>query len=893
MWEREVREQRRPRAANESTRPWADDDASGRLPCGPWCAVAAAWIVGIVVARSTTYAWGWMVLAALFMLGAVVFARRGHARVAIAVALVSVVGWSAAWTTLRREHRPDTHVTALVESVPVLTRFTGVIDSEPYLRDAHGGPFSAMSWAPPETRFTLRLEAVAHAAGARDDTVAPCRGRLMVRLTQADPRLVEGLRIQATGWLSPIAGPQNPGEFDFRAGAEVRGIDGRLTLVHRDNWHALPAAVGDLAPALRRACHAAAARSLHRGLPVETDAGRGVAALLDAVVLGDRREDLAPWSQAFRLAGLMHLLSISGAHLAILLGLTWLGGRLMFGHPARVGALVLVVLALCLIVVPWRVPIVRASIMAAVVTTGVITGRVSRGLEVLALAAWLILLWEPTDLYSPGFQLSFLCVAALILWTPRVARGLHRPSPLASPRRSWRRLLQGRVATYVAANIVAYVIALPLVAHHFQLITPYAALFSLLAIPLLTLILALAYLKLAIGLLLPTVGGWLAPPLTAAASVMQWGVRHGSELPGATIHLPHAPSAAWTVVAVLAAAWLMHRATRAHWRRAALAVGCCALWLAAGQWVTEARVVDLPDPAPRLRFHALAVGDGACYVVRVAATSGEHVLMYDCGSLAYLDVGRRTVVPALDALGIQRIDTLVLSHADLDHFCGVLDVLEHFPVGRLLAAPQLARSAAALGSDPPSATAHLLAELARRRIGITAVAQGWHGAAGEGRLRVLWPPPTYVGAAANDESLVLQLAVDVPGTGTTRRLLLNGDIQDEAIRLLLDSDVNLTADVTDLPHHGSFVSASPAWLQRVRPHAVVQSCGRARRRRDAWGPVLSAAAVPRYDTATYGMVQWVVAADGSTRWRTFHPSSSGSAVRGSRAHGSTVHGASR
>ena len=95
------------------------------------------------------------------------------------------------------------------------------------------------------------------------------------------------------------------------------------------------------------------------------------------------------------------------------------------------------------------------------------------------------------------------------------------------------------------------------------------------------------------------------------------------------------------------------------------------------------------------------------------------------------------------------------------------------------------------------------------------------------------------------------------------RLLLNGDIQNAAICALLDSGVELRADVCDLPHHGSFVDASPRWLKRVAPKMVLQSSGPRRLRQDHWGPVLDAAEVPRLSGTQCGMVQLDFGRDGT------------------------------
>ena len=101
-----------------------------------------------------------------------------------------------------------------------------------------------------------------------------------------------------------------------------------------------------------------------------------------------------------------------------------------------------------------------------------------------------------------------------------------------------------------------------------------------------------------------------------------------------------------------------------------------------------------------------------------------------------------------------------------------------------------------------------------------------------------------------------------------RRVLLNGDIQGDAISQLLASDVSLRADVTDLAHHGSFVEESPAWLAAVEPSVVLQSSGPRRLDEDRWGPLLEASGIKRLSTFERGMVELRITPEGELQWST-------------------------
>lgn len=263
-----------------------------------------------------------------------------------------------------------------------------------------------------------------------------------------------------------------------------------------------------------------------------------------------------------------------------------------------------------------------------------------------------------------------------------------------------------------------------------------------------------------------------------------------------------------------------------------------------------------------MRVTMLAVGNGSCYLVR----SGGHTLMFDCGSQSYLDVGTRTVAPALAALHVHRIDMLMLSHADIDHYCGTLDVADAVPVDRVLMTGQMLDEAR---QEPWAAIGHLLAGLKSRHLPIVQVQRGWRGTLGRAKLSLLWPPRDFLAKQDNDMCMVLSVRAG------HRRLLLNGDIQQIAMQGLFAHRTHLRADVTDLPHHGSFVEDSPRWFARVDPLLVLQSTGPARLANDQWTRLLMGTDVQRYITARQGMVRLRVASDGRMWVKTFLGRSSG------------------
>jgi competence protein ComEC len=228
----------------------------------------------------------------------------------------------------------------------------------------------------------------------------------------------------------------------------------------------------------------------------------------------------------------------------------------------------------------------------------------------------------------------------------------------------------------------------------------------------------------------------------------------------------------------------------------AFALPAALLWLPPGA---------LTPGAPRIAF--LDVGQGDATLVQ--GRSGT--VLVDAGAAVPggPDLGRVAVRPALGALGVRRLDLLVVSHADLDHRGGLPAVLEAFPVGAVW------MPAGRLG-EPGLA---LLADTARRR-GVPVLEAGAgdpEAAVGDLRVQALWPPRDGARRSANAGSLVLRVAV------AGRRVLLPGDLEAAAELGLLGTGADLAADVLKLPHHGSRTSSSPVFLAAVDPALAVAS----------------------------------------------------------------------
>jgi competence protein ComEC len=834
-----------------------DRDAQSGNPILTKCSLA--WMVGIVLSYALSHqqlisvrANVWLLsgigMALALLIPSLLFFHRKmrwtHVTIWIALILTS-----CAWAMLQTRYVQANHIAHRISQEPRLVRVMGRVDGHvnnaAQQRGEFGRRFGWQGWA---CLFVLDVQQI-----QIDGKMQATKGKLLVKIKQPEHRLKSGMQITATGWASTISPVQNPGEFDYKAMLTNRGVEGRLTLANRHNWQAdeQSSSLGNFSR-WRHSASDRAAASLRLGMNANTQR----LGFLDAILLGRRSRDVDGLTDSFKRVGLAHLLSISGAHLAILLGVTWLAARLLISKPRDAVLVVLAVLSVFLLIVPLRVPIIRAGLMATLFCLGSLTGRRFAPISVLALASLLILIWRPQDLFNPGFQLSFGVVAALLLFTQRVSHWIWAPPLIPQPHdASSASMRAGRILVdYLAVSLVAFCVAAPLVAYHYQMISPLNVLLTIMALPVVTCVLAIGYLKVLVGLALPSVGGIMAGPLEWLTDALTGLVEHAATWPGATIELTHQPSVLWVVtslavVIALLGGWFAKR----PWPLAACLL-ISALWVGLPNHHATAALLRDNEHAKSIQINMFAVGDGSCYLIRTPGkTAGDrpHITLFDCGSQSYTDVGGRSIVPALRHLGITKIDTVILSHADLDHFCGVLDVLDQTPADHIFAPPQLIAKARA---NPRSAVGFLIDQLGHRGYDVQPIARGHskHLAGAGVTAKVLWPPADFQAKRDNDTSIVVGLRLGDKGP---HDLLLCGDIASQAMTSLLEADPQLRADVVELPHHGSFTNAATGWIKTISPRIVLQSCGKTRLSNDKWADALLSDSIHRLMTAKMGMVQ--------------------------------------
>ncbi len=813
---------------------WAAGRPVSRAPLVP---VAVAMAAGIVLGRYANVAVGlWAVLGLACLVAAAATLRREHLRGLTVGCIAGGVLFGAATAAAMAWWRiPDDHIATFSAQGSVTTTIRGRISSVPRIRSAE-----AAYWRPPKTTFLLKASVIRRA----DGQWLTVRG--LVRVTVGEPadELADGDEVELVGVLRRFRRPDNPGQYDWVAANRLKGIHVSFHVPGRDGAEVLAATGAGPVGGLWRRIRALARRHL------EACGDRDETILLEALVLGERDPALRELNLAMVEAGTAHLLSISGLHLGIFLAFVyWLGRVLMFS-PRRSAGAVLAVLAVYLLLAEPRPPLLRGAVMAAALCVATISGRRVATANALAAAAVVLLAIDPLQLFTPGFQLSFGIVCGIVVLRRPLRRLLfgrwlgRRGLMVFRGDRRLRRWLYHSAAEWairlVCLSLSAYLAAVPLVAYHFGLFTPYAPLLSLIVLPVMIAVLIPAYVSMALALPTPNLAAHVGGLAAEAAGVMTRLVELLSHLPGLSRDLFAVP--AWLVALCYVAMCLWAFAGR--WRPAFRAAVGATLALAAATALTQ-RTAPAPAGA---ELHVLSVGHGTMTLLH-APDGRTH--LFDAGSLGSTNAYRQVLRPFLRARRLPSPRRVFVSHPNIDHYNALPGLLRR-------AAPRLAYLNDSFGhrDDDSPAVRQLMDAFAGAGVEVVRLGAGRTVRLGpRTTVEVLWPPGDRLGELdANDSSLVLRVICG------SRSVLIPADagptVQAELAARPPDS---IAADVLMLPHHGSASPALKPFVEAVGASVLIQS---SRFRPDSPELLESVAGRRRCATFRDGWIHVVLAEEG-------------------------------
>lgn len=737
--------------------------------------------------------------------------------ISLLVTLVVVGGW---WSHVRR---PGTQlqIGRLAPSDDDQTQLVRVraalVSITPMVSLPERNLFESFRFSDTAYRFVVAVDSY-----ERDDRWLPMGGRLVCDLSLPvqpatdDPSSVAvlpqvppfpaaiGQRLELFGKLSLPPPAKNPGQFDQRWNLWLSGLDAELTLNDVRQIRGLDAPQPWSAWGWRLRDHFK--QLLRQHLPEQQHP------MAAAILLGDRSLLGSELRQQYAATGTVHVLAISGLHLGILAGALLWFARWSFVPHVPVYLLTIALVVFYAWLVEFRPPIVRSAILTSAMCSATLLGRRAFSVHSLSVALLVVFLLQPHQLAEPGTQLSFLAVAAIVWFVGH--RAPQAPDPLRevvlSQQSAGRRtiaLVARQVRDIYFCGLVVFLICLPLVAHYFNL----CAWIGLLINPVVILPMTLALLSgFAVFLLSPISSvladgcGWLC---SSSLSVMDQIIAWAYQVPGSYLWVA-SPGLFWVIIWYL---WCLVLVVtpRAPFPWPARLVGSILLLTLAylcpwPRWPDRAAVGRVPLP---LTMTFVDVGHGNAVILR---TPDERVVVFDAGSFPSARQAGNRVGGVLLAHGIQKVDYLVISHADLDHYNGVPELLHRFSIRQFVGPP-------GLFADPAPFVQSLQSIVTQ-----SGVPQRWVIAGDvlcqgdEWAIRVLSPQAEPYRDGDNSNSLVLEVSYG------TARVLLTADVEGEGLRDLLARSPG-DYQVIQVPHHGSHNSQPAAVASWARAPLAIAS----------------------------------------------------------------------
>lgn len=620
----------------------------------------------------------------------------------------------------------------------------------------------------------------------------PAQGRVALWITDHADCGAPGDRIRAWVRLRAPTEALMPGRLGPRAVAARQGV--ALYGSVRDSSRCVvvqPSARGGLRTGIERVRAA-----MHTRIDDRLTARR--AAIVRAFATGDRSGIADDVAEDFRVAGLTHLLAISGLHLAVAIGgllllATFVFRRIgvlavRFGARRAAAAVVLPLVPLYAALVGASPSATRAAVMVGALLVAQIVRRVPDPWSALSLALLILLSWDPAGLGDVSFQLSFAAVAALLRIFPALVD--------ATGARTWPRWTRWP-SHLVLASAAATIGTMPLVARHFSRISLIGLLAGLPAIPITSLVLVpLALTGGLVSLLSPAAGGPLIDLAGLGAEALAGIAAAAAAVPFAAVRVPTPTILECLLFYSASIAWSLRPRTRGNRRFAAVSLAALVLVF------TGLQIARVADGDLQIAFLPVGQGDSAI----IELPHGQ-VIVVDTGPEGAVE---RVVAPYLHRRRYTKVDLLIITHPHADHDAGLETLLAHFPVDRIWY------------NGDPRGDADRLTRLKAHGAEVVSSATPPLSIAGA-ELTVLAPsgPP---GDSINDHSIVFSLELE------QRRFLFTGDAELDAEAALLHGAADrLRADVLKVGHHGSETSSTQAFLQAVKPRHAVISVGHANR----------------------------------------------------------------
>jgi len=753
--------------------------------------------------------------------------RRAKASIVALLILIFLTGIS--YHHLRFYSHAGDNISNLINTDKIPARLQGVVVSPPISKSVTSPLLNSIKYRKEVSTFLLRAVAIestsdSNVSGALQREWRDISGTIKVNIyqTQQEEGTLEdrkdylseinyGDKIELIGNLSTPSTSRNPGQFDYKyylkrqnprveATASVVSLN-NIKILSKDNGNSFYTIVYGLKRKLNTV--------------IEKNVKAESVPLVSSILLGDREKVPKNLMDGFLKTGTIHFLAISGLHVGILVISLHCLLRFFRLNTRYLAMIIILIVFFYAAVTGMKPPILRAGIMVAMYYGAFIINRRWDLQNSIAAAAFIILLINPSDLFNVGFQLSVLAVLGIIYTSSRLENFFWKSTLLVEKlqAKEERNEIWFYFKVYCrksfCVSLGAWIAVMPLIAYYFHIVTPLTVFLNIIVFPLVWLILVGGFIVLITGLVSPI----LAIPFACLVSYSGLALENLILLFSRnfqTFFHTSTPLLIWILIYYLIVILFILRERfnikLAHMIIAALAISN--IFVLSG---LPGRGQDC------LKLTCFDVRHGASFFIQFP--NGKNML-YDSGTRGNYDVGKFVVAPFLWQNGIKKIDTVVISHKDDDHCNGIPSIIDRFSVGNVFVNKFFIQSGNKV---------ELIRMFAEEKIKTGLLADGLEIKGYEpAKIRILNPPDKDIlrnrgvfleGISTNDSSSVL--LIEYMGY----RILLCGDIGEKGIEMLLSgngiSDVDVSADIIQVPHHGGFIMNTGDLVKSVKPEFAI------------------------------------------------------------------------
>ena len=608
--------------------------------------------------------------------------------------------------------------------------------------------------------------------------------------------LLNGSNIQIEGYLKLPGSLRNPGAFDYQQYSFNRNIAATMSC-QTTQLQIIPTKedlLTQIANGWRSYCsliryHLAQTNKQLLRPPYD--------ALANGICLGIQSEIPPDIQDIFYQGGIYHLLVVSGGNIMLVAALGFIILK-MLRFKRRYAALINIPLVLAYsMIVGMNPPVFRAMVMSLLFLGGRTLPRDTDGLHTLVLSGYILLFLNPLSLWDSSFQLSFMAVFGLLALSPLLKPLMKRHAPP--------NYFKDTIITCFAVMITTF----PLLACYFNYLSLVSLISNIIAAPMVYFSLPLTLFSGLFVNIIPSLANWLAAANQLSLMILTYSVGLLTKLPYASVMVPSIPG--WMIMGYYGLLLFFLEAfdplvdfpdyrKRKYWLY--LTLTFCIIVLI--YW-------EYPGSSNTLTVTFLDVGEGDSMVLQFP---NHKTVLVDGGKGAPFDKGKSVILPFLKQAGIRKLDMVIATHPDDDHYGGILSVIQQIPAGELLLTTDT--------THLPQAYQSLINYAVASHIPINYVHTGQSFSGFEPcQFYILNPPLSSEDnnlKSSNDHSVVTYIAYQEIS------FLLTGDLSEKGEMELIHQYPGIHTTVLKAGHHGAYTSTSQSFLDTITPRfAVIQS----------------------------------------------------------------------